>query len=72
MTGHDAYRCTREDRLATLLEDPESWRFIAAHALDVRDLHQFGTPAWSALTRLHHVALELTRLADEPQQRQTA
>lgn len=67
MTDLRTYQQQREDRLATLLEDPASWLFIARHADEVRQAHPYGSPAYSALTRLHNVALDLIGLTAEPQ-----
>lgn len=52
--------------LELLLGEPGTWRFIAAHALAVREGHPFGSPAWSVLTRLASVADDVVQLADDP------
>lgn len=61
------YTAARLRRLDDLIADPASWQHIAAQALRVRAGHHHGTPQWSLLTRLHHVASDLASLGDTEQ-----
>ena len=59
-----AYRRKRLDRLDDLLEDPESWRHIAAQALAMRSQTQRGTEPYRVLSQLHRAAVALVAMAD--------
>jgi hypothetical protein len=62
------YAARRRAQLDVLLEDPDSWRYLAKQAAGVRAQVPFGSEEWSVLTRLASVAGDLARLLDGQEQ----